>query len=100
MSVYVSGVWLLVAGPIAGVLLARVTGGFTWQRAALLAAICQLALVTGYLITQSIPVRRYGRAPTPTEVRLLKAGLAAALVAIAAAIAAASAVAWHRISGA
>ena len=100
MSVYVSGVWLLVTGPIAGVLLARVTGALTWQRAALLAAICQLALVTVYLGTQSIPVRSYGRVPTPTEVRLLKGGLAAALVVIAAAIAAASAVAWHRISGA
>ena len=74
MSVYVSGVWLLVAAPIAGVFLARVTGALTWQRAALLAAGCQVALVAAYLVTQGIPVRSYGRAPTPTEVRLLKLG--------------------------
>ena len=99
MSVYVSGVWLLVAAPIAGVLLVRATGALTCQRAALLAAVCQVALVAAYLVTQGIAVRSYGRAPTPAEVRLLKVGLAAALVVIAAAIAAASAVVWHRIAG-
>ena len=100
MSVYVSGVWLLVAGPIAGVLLARVTGALTWQRAALLAALCQVPLVAGYLVTQGIAVRSYGRAATPTEIRLLKVGLAAALVVIAAATAAALTAAWHHMSGA
>jgi len=100
VSFYVSGVWLLVAAPTAGVLLARGTGALTWQRAALLAAVCQFALVAAYLVTQSIPVRSYGRAPTPTEVRLLKVGLAAGLVVIAAVTAAALAAAWQRMSGA
>ena len=100
MSGYLSGVWLLVAGPIAGVLLAQATGALTWQRAALLAAVCQLALVAVYLVTQSIPIRSYGRAPTITEVRVLKAGVAVALAVVAAAIAGALAAAWHRISGA
>jgi hypothetical protein len=62
VSRYLLGLWLLMSGPIAGVLLAQATGPLTWQRAALLAAVCQLALVAVCLVTQSIPIRSYGRA--------------------------------------
>ena len=95
MSLFLSLVWLLGAGPVAGLLMARATGAATWSRAALFAAACQLALVLFYLATQSVPIRSFGRLPTAQEVLMAKAAFVAVLTIIAALLAAGLATAWQ-----
>jgi hypothetical protein len=95
VSVFLAVGWLLLAGPIAGVLLARASGTLTGPRAALWAAGCQLVLAALYLLTQSVPVRSYGGPLNRPGVLVAKARFVVVLVLLAAAIAALAAAAWR-----
>ena len=82
--------FLAAAGPLAGLVIARLTGPMTWRRALVGATICQLVVIAGYLATHGVPLVIYGdERPRPIDFLLARAQLAAFLLVVGVVVAAA-----------
>jgi hypothetical protein len=90
-------VWLLISGPVSGLILARTTGAMSWGRALGWVVACQTIAVVLYVLLQPLPIRSFSKMPTARDILYLKTLFALGVIIVGLALGAIAIALWRTI---